>query len=224
MENLGTEKELKQKPSFFKSKLFWSILIVLVLGIGITGYLVKQSNLAKVEKMENEYKSNLTDIVENINNSYEKAQPMTKLFSDMWSITIKSDVYDFQLAKALNLDESKILEHIPDAKLNPRGHYIKKGDFNTGIAFIYNLKEDDGTIGELEKSREEIKSQMNNLKNPPEKYEVGYKEVLQFYSTYEKYIDLAISPKGSYNSYTDDITSIAMEIENQYRTLQVSLP
>lgn len=216
------EIEQKQKRAFFKSKPFFVVLaILLAIGLSVGGYLVN------IEKEEKAYESKLTETIESINEAYEEAQPMTVMFSKVWSASINGDVRTDKLANALNVDESVILSYIPNGHLIYCGggrHCIKQGDFYTGLQIVYLLKKEDGYIGKLESKREEIEKQVKDLKNPPMKYEYIQKEVLNYYSIYEKYLELAISPKGSYLTYTEQVNNLSTEIENQYKKLKVSLP
>lgn len=232
MKELDSKNEFKQKPYFLKSKMLLGIICLLIIGLGITGYSVNKSNKAKaeelriadelkeIEKVENEYQRNLLIMVEEINLANISVPPMIGLYSEMWSISLKQDMDIRKFSKHFNVSDSIVLGYAPKAS----GNFIIKGDFNTTLDVIYNLKIGDGTIGELEDLREKVKSQMNNLKNPPEKYEEYYKEVVNFYTLFAKYIDMAIFPNGSYTSYTSDVNNISMEIESLYQKLRIMMP
>jgi hypothetical protein len=233
MSNIGTKTESIQKSSFFKSKIFIGIICLLIVGIGGAGYFVKHKEAElkkveeakKIEEMERQYKEKLSHAIETIYNSYVDAQPMTKMYSEIWNVTIKGDVYTDRLASYFNVDEGEIVRDLPSSSSRRFGRYfIKEGDFETGLKIIYNIKQKDGTIGNLESGRDGLKNQLVKLNNPSKNYEEIYNKVLDYYSSYEKYMDLAISPSGSYNTYTNSVNSLSSEVESQYNILKISMP
>ncbi|KIL74337.1 hypothetical protein [Bacillus badius] len=224
MDNPEINKEIKPKISFLKSKLFLSILALLVIGLGVGVYFVREYS---IEKKEEEYLSNLNDTAEEIKDGYTLARPLASLYSEVWGVTIKNDLYIKNLASYLGVDTPTMLGYTDESKLGNHirlGKYIERGDFETGLQTIYNLKSNDGTIENIDAAKDEIVENMKKIKEPPNKYKDIYDETLSYYQTYEEFINLAKQPSGSYITYTKDIRELSSELESQYEKIQVSMP
>ena len=65
---------------------------------------------------------------------------------------------------------------------------------------------------------------MKSLNSPPEKHKETYEVVISLYLDYEKLVDYALSPSGSYNSYTKETQSLISDFLRKYEELKVRIP
>ncbi|MFB3170052.1 hypothetical protein P5G62_023385 [Neobacillus sp. 179-C4.2 HS] len=234
MVNLEINNGQKSKVAFFKSKKFFIILAIFIIGLGISGYFIREHNLEveakeqaeKVRKQEAKYIKVLNDTTSNIERLSGNLLKISAMYSEVWNETIDHDLYLSGLAKYLGVEESSLIAAAPSGKIksNFRGKYIARGDFNTALLTVKGVWESVGTIDDISKAQSDIASTVKGLNNPPEKYKDVYEEVLNYYSTYEKLLGLAVSPSGSYLTYTRDINTLSSELESQYSKIQVVMP
>ncbi|MDQ0972419.1 hypothetical protein QFZ31_002297 [Neobacillus niacini] len=234
MDNLELNNEQKAKATFFKSKKFLIILAIFIIGLGIGGYFVREHNLEvkakehaeKVKKQEEKYIKIMNDTTENIKRLNGNLLKISSMYSEVWNETIEHDLYISGLAKYLGVEESSFTAGAPSNKLksNFRGKYIAKGDFNTALLVVKGVWEGAGTLDNISKAQSDIAYTVKGLNNPPEKYKGIYEDFLNYYTSYEKLLGLAVSPSGSYITYTREINTLSTELESQYNKIQVSMP
>lgn len=97
-------------------------------------------------------------------------------------------------------------------------------DFNEEIQKLLRKWEDSGSTQEMKDLKNEIDSQMKNLKNPVGGYEDPYEFVLEMYGIYIQLYEQSISPSGSLLTYNKDINLKSSEFEKVYNQITVILP
>jgi hypothetical protein len=227
MDNIELNQEPKQKVPFFKSKVFIIILVVLVIGVGVGSYIVRELNMEqKAREAEEEYIKLLSETANTINEMNEPLQKISAIYAEVWNVSIKEDLYLSGIAKYLGVEESVVSENalLDKIKSGRRGKYIERGDFNTALITVRNVLLREGIYNQVETTQSTIAENVKSLNNPPEKYKDIYDGVVEYYTTYAMYLDLATSPTGSYITYTRDINELSTKLESQYSTLQVSMP
>ena len=73
------------------------------------------------------------------------------------------------------------------------------------------------------RKQSEIDIYLGKLKNPPEKFEDAYDEFKELYYAYSDYVDFVILCKGSYNTYTEDLSKKSSALMESYREIKVEL-
>lgn len=97
-------------------------------------------------------------------------------------------------------------------------------DFNEEIQKLLRKWEDSGSTLEMKDLKNEIDSQMKNLKNPVVGYEDPYEFLLEMYGIYVQLYEQSISPSGSLLTYNKDINSKSSDFEKVYNQITVILP
>ena len=65
---------------------------------------------------------------------------------------------------------------------------------------------------------------MIELQNPPESFEKSYDTLLELYSTYQAFTDLAISPQGNLTSFGNSKSEKIAKFTELYKKLQTLIP
>ena len=65
---------------------------------------------------------------------------------------------------------------------------------------------------------------MRKLKNPPEEYQDCYDAATALYQKYTSFINMATSPTGSYNSYSEDFLKLDKETADEISQFIILLP
>lgn len=88
--------------------------------------------------------------------------------------------------------------------------------FNGAIAKYHESDEYLSVAKEIIKDQARLKESVRSLQNPPDGYSSAYENAINAYTSYTMLSDLALSPSGSYESYTkataDYIGSISQSI------------
>jgi len=95
-------------------------------------------------------------------------------------------------------------------------------DFDNELAKLYKEAEDKGVIKDLTDDKKLIDIQMNELNNPPEKYQKLYDKLLELYGEYTLAHEFAVSPSGSLAIYNESINENYSEItrlNNEFKAL-----
>lgn len=227
MDNIELNQESKQKVPFFKSKLFFIILAVLIAGVAVGSYIAREHKMAqKAREEEEEYIKLLNETANTISQMNQPLQNISAIYAEVWNVSIKQDLYLSGIAKYLGVEESVVSENAPSDKIKTgrRGEYIERGDFNTALITVRNVLLREDIYNQVESAQSTIEENIKSLNTPPEKYKDIYDGVVDYYTTYAMFLDLAISPTGSYLTYTKNINDLSTQLESQYSTLQVSMP
>lgn len=96
-------------------------------------------------------------------------------------------------------------------------------DFNEALSNLFADEEFIEKITNIRNKQAEIDVYLGKLKNPPRKFEDAYDEFKEVYYAYSDYTDFVISCKGSYNTYTEDLSKKSAELLENYREIKVEL-
>ena len=89
-------------------------------------------------------------------------------------------------------------------------------DFNEALDNLFT-DEDFITKNEsIEASRNVVEECIDKMSDTPKGYEDCYEAVLDYYSTYIDFTDLALYPNGSYESFSQDFSRLDNECAKQY--------
>jgi hypothetical protein len=94
----------------------------------------------------------------------------------------------------------------------------KKGDFNLAIMAVHIRRADD--ISSLRDLSNEISLNIKKM-NPPIGKEKDYQRLKEIYLLFNKYADMAISPTGSFQSYSQQDTRLGVEIKSAIKELEL---
>lgn len=86
---------------------------------------------------------------------------------------------------------------------------------------VNNFRRD---ISDIKSMQIEIAKEIKYLANPPDKYKVGYNEMLSLYKIYQELCDRALSPNGKYQSYATDVNEKTDDFKAEYGKIQIMFP
>lgn len=193
--NLNQRNKAKIQMIVFRSLFF--ILII----SGIIAYIVYQNNL----KIRNKYIVNLNLISSTMLSGASDSEELCNLSAKVWRNTIfKED--DFETNKYTH------------------SGFGFNSDFNISLKNLF----DDRTIQEKVKSIElnqAISSSiMKDLRNPSLEFEKCYNTLNEMFAQFMGLTDLAISPRGSLQTFTQSKSEKVEKFMGYYRTIKTQIP
>lgn len=96
--------------------------------------------------------------------------------------------------------------------------------FDESISNMYKDEEIKVTIEEIKSNQEQVATTIKELQNPPLKYKECYNTLLDMYESYNILTDLAVSPKGNYNDYSDNKNTAINKLVYYSKKLDVQSP
>lgn len=93
-------------------------------------------------------------------------------------------------------------------------------DFNIALANLFDDKEFQEKIDEIENNQQVVTDLMKEMQNPPEKWEKAYEDLQDYYDAYLTLTNLAISPAGSLQSFSSNFSDADMEVVNCYNKME----
>ena len=94
-------------------------------------------------------------------------------------------------------------------------------DFNDSLSELFSDEEFQDKIASIKSNQDTVKELMQELTNPPAEYEEAYNTLKDYYDAYLELTNLAISPSGSLQSYTDDFNEADSNVLKYYNAMDV---
>lgn len=94
-------------------------------------------------------------------------------------------------------------------------------DFNDSLSKLFSDEEFQDKIASIKSNQDTVKELMQELTNPPAEYEEAYNTLKDYYDAYLELTNLAISPSGSLQSYTDDFNEADSNVLKYYNAMDV---
>lgn len=108
-------------------------------------------------------------------------------------------------------------EHNADTSKYTSGN----SDFNDSLSELFSDEEFQDKIASIKSNQATVKELMQELTNPPAEYEEAYNTLKDYYDAYLELTNLAISPTGSLQSYTDDFNEADSNVLKYYNAMDV---
>ena len=201
----------EQKKTRKKKKIIISIIAILVVIFAIIAIvcMVNVTNQKKAEEAAaaaeaakvqeaNDYVSNLKLASFTMLTGASTAEEAGTLIHDVWYDTI----FDKH-----NADTSK--------------YTSGNSDFNDSLSELFSDEEFQDKITSIKSNQDTVKDLMQELTNPPAEYEEAYDTLKNYYDAYLELTNLAISPTGSSQSYTDDFNEADSNVLKYYNAMDV---
>lgn len=99
-----------------------------------------------------------------------------------------------------------------------------KVDFNDAIINLFAHESTISTVNMLKDNKQKVDSLMSELATPPEKYEKCYDTVTDLYKIYSNFTSIAITPTGTYNDYSTNVSKLDSDFGSTYNLLKTQLP
>lgn len=201
----------EQKKTRKKKKIIISVIAILVVILALIAIVcvVKVTNQKKAEEAAaaaeaarvqavNDYASNLELASFTMLTGASTAEEAGTLIHDVWYDTI----FD---------------EHNADTSKYTSGN----SDFNDSLSELFSDEEFQDKIASIKSNQATVKELMQELTNPPAEYEEAYNTLKDYYDAYLELTNLAISPTGSLQSYTDDFNEADSNVLKYYNAMDV---
>ena len=187
------DNEKSKNKNLFKKKWFWVSAICFVL---LTSIVLFASNNARTEN----YNIEICTAVDEIMAVSADTENVGNQICSVWNNAI------------WDKSNENTAKYTSTAK-----------DFNEALSNLFADEEFINKITAIRNKQSEIDTYLGKLKNPPEKFEDAYDEFKELYYAYSDYVDFVISCKGSYNTYTEDLSNKSSVLMESYREIKVEL-
>lgn len=201
----------EQKKRRKKKKIIISVIafLIVILAIIVIACVVNVTNQKKAEEAAaaaevarvqevNDYASNLELASFTMLTGASTAEEAGTLIHDVWYDTI----FD---------------EHNADTSKYTSGN----SDFNDSLSELFSDEEFQDKISSIKSNQATVNELMQELTNPPAEYEEAYDTLKNYYDAYLELTNLAISPTGSLQSYTDDFNEADSNVLKYYNAMDV---
>lgn len=173
--NSAVKTKQKKHKGVFKSIIVFTLIVVSVLGIGI-------SQKAK----ELKYYSNMETVSFTMLDGATKAEDAGNLIKSVWYNAIfeernsETDKYTMKSGKFVD-------------------------DFNDALSELFADESFSNSISKIVTNQSEVANWVKQLKEPPKKYEEAYSVLKIYYDNYMEMTKIVINPTGSLNTFSEDL-------------------
>lgn len=211
------EETVFTAPPNKKPILIACIAVTCVILIAVAGFLFKKAADEKAAaeaqaaaeqaalEARNEYISNLNSFLWESLSGAADAESVCNLTQSVWHDTIFEE-YDSETEQY--------------TKTNGVYH----DDFNTSLQKLYSSDKIIDAIATIQSNQDTVNQLYVALQNPTEEFQTCYDVVDELFSAYSNLTDLAISPTGSLNTYSESFTDYDTVFLEQYNKLKLLIP
>lgn len=191
--NSAVKQKQKKHKGVFKSIIVFTLIVVSVLGIGI-------SQKAK----ELTFYSNMETVSFTMLDGATKAEDAGNLIKSVWYNAIfeernsETDKYTMKNGKFVD-------------------------DFNDALSELFADENFSNSISEIVTNQSEAANLVKQLKEPPKKYEEAYSVLKIYYDNYMEMTKIVINPTGSLNAFSEDLNTYDNNTVNSYEKMKLYL-
>lgn len=172
-----------------------ALVFAAIIGAVLIGHTVSKSNA------ENSYAATLNALSNEVISGAADAEEQCNLIISVWHDSIFEETNDETKKYTAGTD-----------------------DFNDALDNLFADEDFQATNESIETSRDLVDMYMEELKNPPEKYEKCYDTALELYGKYKNFTNMALDPTGSYETFTDDFSEADDETVELYEKFVSMIP
>lgn len=167
------------------------------------------------------YRSDLQSVADKMLENGTTVETLLDQYSKVWSYSIESKgAIPVQDMMALTgFSEDKVRDHF---EINGAGNITD--DFSTNIHSLNLYYDSIGSLEEIEEASKDIKSKITELNESPEGYEKVYDEILDMYTYSEEYIEMALNPNGSLQSFNQNKNQLSSDILSKHKRIEATMP
>ena len=167
------------------------------------------------------YRSDLQSVADKMLENGATVETLLYQYSKVWSYSIESKgAIPVQEMMALTgFSEDTVRDHF---EINGAGNITD--DFSTNIHSLNLYYVSIGSLEEIEEASKDIKSKITELNEPPEGYEKVYGEILDMYTYSEEYIEMALNPNGSLQSFNQNKNQLSSDILSKHKRIEATMP
>ena len=191
------------KPKVSKKLIYFTSAFLVIIAVIVAG--ITMSNKNKAELSRKEYISNLTNARTTMLAGGADAESICNLTKSVWYNTIY-EKKDSETDK-YTMTRSKFNE-----------------DFNTSLSALYSDSTIEYKIDLIRENQDKVSDIMTLLNNPPDDLSAAYDTVQEMYDIYLKFTKLAISPSGSFKTYSENFSEYDTDFIACYDKLGNQIP
>ena len=207
----------EKNPTNKKMVIIIGVVVVVIIAAIAIAFAIKSTNEKKAARAAEEeasiaaeerqtYIENLELVRYTMLSGAAEAESICGLTQSVWYDTIY-EKYDTDTAKYTR---------------DSNGNY--HDDFNTSLNLLYSDEEIIARIDGIEENQDTAEGLMKKLQTVPEGLEACYHTVTELYNAYKQFTDLAISPRGSYTTYSENFASYDKEFMKYFDQLGLQIP
>lgn len=168
-----------------------------------------------------EYGSDIQSVADQMLDNAAEAEEILNQYAVVWEHTIKSGgaIPVEEMTALTGFDQDLIMEHF---EINAAGNI--PDDFSININSLNAYYNDSGDLESIEETSEDIKNKINELNGPPEEFAKAYDELLDMYTYTAEYIEMALSPDGSLQSFNEKVNQLSSDIASKYKRIEAVMP
>lgn len=106
-----------------------------------------------------------------------------------------------------------------DKYTRPNGYFVS--DFNDALGNLFSDPTFRSTISDIESNQETVASLMKELKNPTDEFEDAYDAIKDFYDAYLELTNLATSPTGSLQTFSNNFNAADSNVVKDYNAMEI---
>jgi len=168
-----------------------------------------------------EYREELLNVADDILSNSAEVENILEQYSRIWNFTIKSNgaILVEDMMSEMNLDRNDIEKHFT---INAAGNI--PDDFSLNIFSLQDHLRDVGKIALIEETSRIIRDSVSELNNPPSGFDNAFNELLDLYDVSEEYLEMALNPTGSLQSFNENKNRLSSDILSKYKRIEVLVP
>ena len=97
-------------------------------------------------------------------------------------------------------------------------------DFNTSLQKLYASDEITSAVSELKENQKVVEDIIKSLQSPSDEFSECYKTVMEMYGVYNSFVQLAMSPSGSLQTYSENFSAYDSNLMTLYDKLGLQIP
>lgn len=167
-----------------------------------------------------EYEESLVEAQDNTMSVSTDSEKILDVYNELWYGSIQNDISmnTFYIAELLDVSEDDIENYF-----NVNNDRVTDG-YNDVVLGLEEFYLDRGDSDDVEEAISGVKSDVKDLNEPPDGYDEAFDKLLEMYSLSEEMADLAISPTGSYDSFSEKYAQLKDDIIKLNKEIDVVLP
>lgn len=168
-----------------------------------------------------EYRESVISVSDDILSNSADVEGILEQYSRIWRFSIESRaaIPIDDMMTEMGLERNDIEKHF---SINTAGNI--PDDFSLNLFSLKSYFEDTGELGRVEQKSRDIKDMVSELNDPPKGYEKVFDELLDLYNLSEKYLEMALDPSGSMQSFNEEKIKLSSDILSQHKRMEVIIP
>lgn len=168
------------------------------------GYFQKNREAERSARRSRKYSENLRNVVQTMLIGAADAESCCNLIVQVWNNAIWEKA-----------------DSETDIYTRPEGHFVT--DFNDALDNLFSDPDFCAQINSIMENQETVNSIVGLLANPPEEYKSAYESLAKCYDAYRRFINMAVNPTGSLNTFSADFDDADKEFMRCYQAMDFYL-